>query len=47
MSVAFDSNALDGFDMPYKRLKLEFPTGSGSSVEMFPYQYTQLAIVPN
>tara|TARA_R100000152_G_C6781283_1_gene215461 strand:- start:3117 stop:4061 length:945 start_codon:yes stop_codon:yes gene_type:complete len=45
--VAFDSNALDGYDMPYKRLKLEFPTGSGSSVEMFPYQYTQLAIVPN
>ena len=44
--VHFDSDALDGNDGLYKRLKIEYETG-GTPCGMFPHQYIQLAITPN
>ena len=44
--VHFDSNALDGNDGLYKRLKIEYETG-GTPCGMSPHQYIQLAITPN
>ena len=46
LGVHFDSDALDGHDGLYKRLKIEFETG-GTPVGVFPHQYIQLAITPN
>ena len=46
-TVQFDSNALDGHDALYKRIKIEFETGTGSEVGLHPHQFLELAITPN
>ena len=46
MGVHFDSDALDGHDGLYKRLKMEFETG-GTPMGVHPHQYIELAITPN
>jgi|2_EtaG_2_1085320.scaffolds.fasta_scaffold25550_1 hypothetical protein len=42
----WDSNALDGDDYPYKRLKFEFEA-SASEVDLHPHQFIQVNITPN
>ena len=43
----FDSNALDGDDFPYKRIKIEYESDGGSSPILKAHQYIQLVLVPN
>jgi len=45
--VQFDSNAVDGHDALYKRIKIEFETGTGSEIGLHPHQFLELAITPN
>ena len=45
-ACVWDSNAGDGDDFPYKRFKIEFPTGGDTGV-MNDDQWIQLAITPN
>ena len=44
--MQWDSNALDGNDFPYKRIKVEFETG-GTEMTIHNHQWLQLAITPN
>jgi hypothetical protein len=44
--IHWDSNALDGEDFPFKRLKFEFETG-GTEIEYHPHQFIQVNITPN
>ena len=47
MSVSlWDSNALDGDDSPYKRLKFEYETG-GDTVEFHAAQFIEISITPS
>ena len=45
-TVHWDSNAADGDDFPYKRLKFKYEASS-NEVEMHPYQFIQVNIIPN
>ena len=45
-TVHWDSNAVDGDDFPYKRLKFKYESSS-NEVEMHPYQFIQVNIIPN
>ena len=42
----WDSNALDGEDLPYKRLKFEFETG-GTTIEFHAAQFLEVSITPS
>ena len=42
----WDSNALDGEDSLYKRLKFEYEAG-GSTVTFHPMQFIEVSITPN
>ena len=42
----WDSNASDGDDFPYKRLKFEFEASS-NEVDIHPHQFIQVNIIPN
>jgi len=42
----WDSNAVDGEDYPYKRLKFEYETG-GSTVEFHAAQFIEVSITPS
>ena len=44
--VAWDSNALDGNDFPFKRLKFEYESTS-NQIELHPDQFIQVNITPN
>ena len=44
--VAWDSNALDGKDFPFKRLKFEYESTS-NQIELHPHQFIQVNITPN
>jgi len=45
-TVHWDSNATDGDDFPYKRLKFAFEASS-NEVELHPHQFIQVNIIPN
>ena len=42
----WDTNALDGDDYPYKRLKFEFEASS-SEIDFHPHQFIEVGITPN
>ena len=50
LSAKWDSNALDGTDSSFKRLKFEFEAAEGgeaATCTMQPFQYIQVGITPN
>jgi len=46
IQAPFDSNALDGDDFPFKRIKVEFATG-GTALDLYDHQYQLMAITPH
>ena len=45
-TVHWDSNAADGDDFPYKRLKIKYESSS-NEVDIHPHQFIQVNIIPN
>ncbi len=46
VQASWDSNALDGEDFPFKRIKVEFETG-GTEMSIYDHQYQKMAITPH
>ena len=46
IQASWDSNALDGEDFPFKRIKVEFETG-GTEMTIYDHQYQKMAITPH